>query len=1249
MNAISNFIFNPYCKTKQDVFNTLKNYPVETGHPFGDTILFFDKNNNKKETKREKKETYLSSVVFSNLEDKLEEYLNTYSQLEEIKNYTISKLNYGQNLSIPIPKSKKIFVFCCTKKTAISYFDLVIYHTIDPRTIYCVSFTQQKSPLNIVHSGDIGSLLHTLSIQQDVLDNEPFLLGAVGYNKTPLIKLKEQFPVFFIVNHETKMIYMVPIPLDSVSIGNSSMAGLALCKRQRDSINIRIMTKPYTIKSINTGEINSEIKSTLLDCLNKMHSCIEETTQIEAIDPISPIAPNATIGESCLIEYVERGLAKRTLFAGKKNLFASENTCVEFGTGLGVCDVNKLKSSKTDIVTLPIIGGECRNINALALGETLKSESLKPLNDKHIPIVHVSENMLDTVVEACGYIVNGLFILYPKKKISNPEEMNDLCINCLVMAGPNSIVLVYCGYNRYRWFRGVLWPGVIEQRLSFGDFISMDSIINSIRAKDFSLHWKTVIPKNFNKVYLEGEYIEIDQFVKMTENILEMQDKNKNATLDCFTQISILLNHDKLKEIVNKIDRNLEDVIYNETKEYKHKLLDYIKTHGSSDSTAKKLVSELKGQKTKVKKKIAEISKALGDLISIKYSGSKNNDLKRRQKQRKVQLNVKNSDQMTESDIAELLEETCEEQGVAIIDIDSGLLEKCIQEASDGNFLKCITSCNDLYGVGKISSRQPYLDAVTICALMEINNKTHDLYYDKVPLTIQQSYNSSNSSIPIAIFDKYVNMKRVSDFFWSDECNEKSISLWRIKLQDILTKPDLFRKYSLGYENPQLRFILVHLILCAMENLSSNMTSINDIETRNNRWNDTMCSIMRGLFGHLITLFASGAGKPLSALFQFFSNGDNIQMVTREESHLLYRIAIVFPFTCWDPEILVTNIEKYIIKFIRREVTDPVTEPIRKKMHMIKMNQNIACMEYANQKLSILEILVNVILFDFEHEEKSKLNARLAKRILKMVKQKDNYEKILDSSKSVRNIVSFCKLVSKKDFILDLDKFNILKDCILKIFIKRSAYFKEPKRVCIDDSKKENENLTKKEKHAVYNIKLKPDHIEECKKKLEDKVNKNSKGKTFTTEKYIQNYNRWKNCENTPLMYLYGDSELCKTPWSVNNRSEHNENVKIIEEIRNDCSTRDHLDQNNCNRVTKESKGELFEGLPCSENAQRMYNNINNVKWGDIVSSKHFIIHSRLIEFVNHNEENDDKFVQKVISTLLKNWNKGAFLEHFNL
>ena len=427
-----------------------------------------------------------------------------------------------------------------------------------------------------------------------------------------------------------------------------------------------------------------------------------------------------------------------------------------------------------------------------------------------------------------------------------------------------------------------------------------------------------------------------------------------------------------------------------------------------------------------------------------------------------------------------------------------------------------------------------------------------------------------------------------------------------------------------------------------MENLSSTMSSINDNKTRNNRWNDTSCSIMRGLFGHLITLFASGASKPLSTLFQFFSKGNNIQMISREESYILYRIVKMYMHTCWNPEIICNNIKNYIIKFIRREITDPITSPIRDKMYLIKSNQNKTNLEFVNQKLSILEILINIILFDFEHKEKSKLNTILAKRLLEKVRNKDNFVKILDSSETVKNIVNFCNFFSNNDFILDLDKFNILKEDILKMFIKRSAYFKDAKQMCIDESKKVNyKSWVVKGKHTVYNANLKNNYIMKCKKELEDKVNKNSNGKYFTTEKYIQNYNNWEICNKTVLMRIYGDAELHRTPWSVNEDSEHKKNIEIIKEIREGYTTKTKSKSNSDLQILEKNK-DIFEDLPCSQKAQKLYNNINNISWNEIVLSKSNIIHNELIKYISYNKEkyeNDDKYIQEIILTLLKNWN----------
>ena len=200
------FYFNSYLATEAEIKEYLKDKEVGATHPLSsENKLLIKTNSGFKKEKIGNHAQYLSNANLSSVEDRVVAALNNYNQLSSVKSYTVQFSPPGQ--PIIINKPNNLFSFIATNKNDGYYFDFVVYYTDRNGIIQTTTFNFRGSRVGFEHSGDIGSLLHTLKLDFSKMpNNTQFLLAAVGYNRRQIRYFQDQVPVFFVVDHERQTI-----------------------------------------------------------------------------------------------------------------------------------------------------------------------------------------------------------------------------------------------------------------------------------------------------------------------------------------------------------------------------------------------------------------------------------------------------------------------------------------------------------------------------------------------------------------------------------------------------------------------------------------------------------------------------------------------------------------------------------------------------------------------------------------------------------------------------------------------------------------------------------------------------------------------------------------------------------------------------------------------------------------------------------------------------------------------------------
>lgn len=373
LSKVKEYYFDPRLISREEIECFLLNCQVGAAHPFNGNLLCRLENRIEEiNLENINPKIFLDVGNRQEIESQITDALHKYHQLNFMKNYTIEFLTTGAIINIKvIPDS--ILSFVASVKKDEHYFDFSAY-TINQNTNY-----RKKNGINgLVHSGDIGKLLHTIKITNNLSNGKNILFGAIGFRKRNLRYFTNQVPIFAIVDHQNELIYLVPLPLDQATLGDATFAGLVVGKYNRGYMEFKVLSRPTKLDNIDTEIFNDQVKraviSTFVDADNMQ---IQQDAELiesehknenkddknddkkdEKKDNKRDNKESINYKRQPIIQFIQDGL--------DEIIPVSNSDLITFSRGL-----NNLITPPTEksLINLPIVFGPASGISALALGK----------------------------------------------------------------------------------------------------------------------------------------------------------------------------------------------------------------------------------------------------------------------------------------------------------------------------------------------------------------------------------------------------------------------------------------------------------------------------------------------------------------------------------------------------------------------------------------------------------------------------------------------------------------------------------------------------------------------------------------------------------------------------------------------------------------------------------------------------------------------------------------------------------------
>lgn len=965
--TVTSYVFYSPVNDRVMVEDMLMREPTGTAHPWttadGRKILLVNNGSGigVKDITDDDPAIYINNAAISGIEEAMIRYFKTFAaHLGIMKDYSIQALQPGDIVTVPI--TNKITMFVATRKRDGNFFDF----RLDPYGLPDEARSQDKNReiltygnkkcAGLVHSGDKGQLLHFVSGFQNFPSEAYVVLNMVGYRKRQLRFFEDQLPVIFIADHDKQIIYTVPCPLDEATIGDASMSGLVVAKKSKLDTGLVccVLPQPLTINGVDTNTVNATTRDAVKMAVEQadnifktpIHAAGPSDATSGTVDPTVDSEPHSDIDPITTDLPVVYCMIESGLTVGDESF----GQTLHWGTGFSIVPDDSIP------VRLPHIFGDNRGPAALALGHQPYGIDLVA-TDLVPTVAHVSTEMIDSVTGAATHYGNCIMIIHPKANgamdaaISGDRKalenyINGININATCMTGPNAIVLVELSNGNRYWYRGVRWPKLLSEVPAYCDDVTYqlnDIMLAGYFASGPTFTWPIVMEKAVKEVHWNGNMMDAQTIVDHLSSGNLTIDQIKEITpdlLDILTQISVLLEPADIKNFRDSIDTalsTLQDAALGEPKAAYHTALMSMMSGDGDKDTVEGYRIELLHTKKAINRSLQKISNALENLVSVKGASSNNQNIKRRLRNTQIDSNVEKAKNMSTEDKIDLLSKYCEDLGILMANIDSGLLQDSLRAVAQSQFNTFIEGAGQL---ALMDPRMPHLDPDTVGSLYELtaDTQSHPLF-SQGTVAMPQGYRGdevNHSTMPILLPDSAIKLRDPAFVQWSVAANEEQYAMWRILMRGAIADAAINRttKLKISAASKDLGFLLIHMILSVMEDIVSRISTVPDrtIDADTDLpqdWDNTTCQMLRGLFGQLFALMAS-TKNILCTAFQFVYPNTNIKVLPVDQWWILSRVAAVYPYTCWDPTVLNKNIQIFIVKSCRKYLTLAATDEMTK-------------------------------------------------------------------------------------------------------------------------------------------------------------------------------------------------------------------------------------------------------------------------------------------------------------------------------
>lgn len=979
MENVTKVYFDPIIATKEKIRSLLRTLPVGSAHPFRadgvllhhsapDTITDID-------ISMHPEEYFSNAINLAELGEGTLERMKLFPQLSKFNEEYMIQQAPSPTFEVPLVNDS-ITIFAVSKR-APTYYDLCIADSGHKTSCYSATTTFP----GLIHSGDNNNgsfLLQHIKVNTATLQETEYVIFVSGYSHNLLTKYKAENPLVLVAHHRDKVLYVVPVPLDEASIGKAILCCPMVIKANKadGSLICSILPTPTTddnlmcsgptLASRSFGEAVGRADFTLTPASFGVVS--PEVVMSEAEPMLDSTSSSVT---DTKLPPSKRNVILATMKVTLPEVGQMADTqLIRFGNGIewmAESHVAPLEIKSSSVLPC-ILGGILEGPLLLATGDAPKhlpfdndAQLRRYYRQAKTVTVLVDQEMTDNARNlATMWRINALFIVQVKDNTfaENPTVLpvlEGLNINAVTaLAGPQSLVLAQIG-KRYYFYRGIANRDHFDTvNMEFGqDVTQLLGTVDMVALID--ARWPRLVNlSEDNKIFLPKSGLELPP--KELQSIFEGMsltevESLKEDIIAAIPQLQALMIQKDLEELSSALLAIVQSKITKATAEKKRAYVkfltqEYAEGDAESKRTKERLLADLRRATKEAQSSVVWLTKSLGNMISSQNTSTKTHDLKRLLRQSAIRSNVDAVKKMTFETLAGLLETHAEEMGVLVVNIDTDSYRQLLRNPESA--VVRAKSCLDL------EPRVLHLEGLDAGIVLEQSQNVHT-----GPLVSQlgpsqpilaMPYMSAQSGIGSMLvwvcWDEFVNLENPSSVRWVEKCNESHIAALRIIMRDTISSAVSSRECNMASGSEETGQLMSFLLMASMDKLAKMRTTA---PTPTIQAPDTITKLMRGLFGHLLTVAGSGL-QPMSMVWQLMGSNPLLEVPKTTTAWKWYEnVAMLYPYTGWPTTILNKNLEKLLDKVIFRLIIHNKLSDGTNQLRAQKMEE--AC-KFRNVQLS---------------------------------------------------------------------------------------------------------------------------------------------------------------------------------------------------------------------------------------------------------------------------------------------------------
>lgn len=947
MDRVRKVYFDPLLTTKEQIRQRLSGLPAGTAHPFSP-----------------------EQILLCNVDDAIQEIdISSYPDnffynavdLGEMGEVLLSRMAKFQNHLGVFDDFQIMQAPASTFRVPISSDNITILavSTLDPTYWdFCFADAQGNTCCwnatntfpGIRHSGDHvqgRDFLAYVKINEATLVTKEIGVFISGYQKTQITKFLGTYPAMMVADHAEKVLFIIPVPLDAATIGEATICCPLVFKRDGDSIVFSILPKASTDTGVFCTGSNLPSRA-FEEAISRADFSLTAALPAPAQGLVSKISD---------VEIAESSKTAAAIVSRNKAVFLTNATSIpphldmhapqmiKFGAGLEFSSSDSVCSTtSTDRSTiLPCIWGtEFQGPMLLATGAcpsnvpfSSAEALLKYYELLESVIFVVNDGMTDNARNlASPNRMNGVFVVQPGATAASERSddivhfLDSVNINAVTaLAGPQSLVLVQLK-DKFYFYRGIANRAHLNTSLlEFGADVTcavqsagLAALLEPAAKRICNLEdgSSTILLPSSNQFVIPKDLAQLFS----TASVLQVKGMEEDISA-AVPQLQVLLNEKDLVALSHSLVEFLVSKTSEATKAARTAYLDFLSANwGEHDPAAQKQKALLRGELKKVAKE-AQVSlepaiSKLSLMMSFKNTSKRTHDLKRLQRQSKIQSNVKAAQEMTFGKLAEYLEDYASDMGVMVVNIETEPFEKLLGNLA-GSLIDARPCC-------ALDSRVLYLEGLDAGIIMEQSQSSHEgplrnQHGPMVPIMSMPYLNQgagAGSMLGWVCWDEFVNLKTPFGTRWMEKCNDDHISALRILMRGTLSSAVISREYNMTPGAPETGQLMSALLTASMFKLADMRQSVPvEVECAE----DTVTRLMRGLFGNLLTVAGSGV-RPLSMSWQLVGQQPLFDIPNTAQEWMWYQNMVsLYPYTGWPLAQFHQNLQSLLDKVIVWVVT----------------------------------------------------------------------------------------------------------------------------------------------------------------------------------------------------------------------------------------------------------------------------------------------------------------------------------------